>query len=262
MTFNKENKELKELEQYIVKYPDNEMIDATISTLRQYVPEKRRKSMIKYDRFTTFLKQAKPQIQFIHPMYWIVSIVLFALGYLITNQLESDPTLTLIIIAPLPFIFGLVEVFRGRDSHLIEMELTCKFSAFEVILTRLLIISVFNFGLTLMLTFVMSTSTTQDNLFKMLLIWLGPLTLFITLALFLSTRFRGVQFVPIFLSIWVMFTLLLVSDISWQEKLITFDLSFHLTLLMIGIVLVSLQVRSVINKFVRYQEGEIFETSY
>ena len=58
-----------------------------------------------------------------------------------------------------------------------------------------------------------------------------------------------------------MFTLLLVSDISWQEKLITFDLSFHLAVLIIGSVLVSLQVRGLIDKFVRYQEGEIFETS-
>lgn len=262
MTFSKEDKELNQLEQYIVKYPDNEMIDATISTLRQYVPEKRKKSLARKERFIEFIKQAKSQIQFIHPMYWIMSISLFALGYLVTTQFASNPTLMLIIIAPLPFVFGLVEVFRGRDSHLIEMELACKFSGFEIILTRLLIVSLFNFGLTLMLTFVMSTSTSQDSLFEMLLVWLGPFTLFITVALFLSTRFRGIQFLPIFLSIWLLFTLLLVSDIRWQDKIITFDLSFHLTLLIIGIVLVSLQVRSLINKFGRYQEGDIFETSY
>lgn len=260
MTYNKEDEDLKQLEQYIVKYPDNQMIDATINLLRQYVPKK--KSAAKKDLLIEFIKQAKSQVQFIHPLYWIMSIILFALGHLVTSQLESNPTLTLIILAPLPFIFGLVEVFRGRDTNLMEMELACKFSAFEVILTRLLIISVFNFGLTLILTAVMFTSTEQESLIEMLLSWLGPFTLFITVALFLSTHFRGVQFVPIFLSIWLIFTLLLVSDIRWQEKLVTFDPFFHLILLIIGIVLVSLQVRSLITKFNRYQEGGIFETSY
>lgn len=266
MTYNKEDdifseQELNQLEQYLVKYPDDQMIDATIDTLRQYVPEKRTARIVPFDRLSGFFKQAKNEVRFIHPLFWIMSMSLYVLGFFVTNQLKYNPLLVLIVLAPLPFVFGLLEVFRGRDANLLEMELACKFSGFEIILTRLLIVSLFNFSLTFLITILFS-SVQDASFIEMLLVWFGPFTLFISVALFLSIHFRGAFFVPIFLSIWLIFCLLLVSDSTWTEKFLTFDLSFHLILVISGIGLVSLQMKNLFNIFNRYQEVGIIETRY
>lgn len=268
MTLNKEDetlldrKELEQLDHYLVKYPDEQMIRATIDTLRPYVPQKSEASPSKVTRFLEIFKRMKIEVRFIHPIFWIMSIALFVLGYLVTSQLDYNPTLVLIILAPLPFIFGLIEVFRGRDANLIEMELACKFSAFEVILTRLLIVSLFNFGLVLVLALTLATANQQVNLFEMLVVWFGPFTFFIAIALFLSIKFRGVLFVPIFLSIWIIFSLSIVSENVWQERLLTFNVPFHLMLIAVGSSLAIIQMRSLFKQFDRYQEVGTIETSY
>lgn len=268
MTANKEDdmlfdeNELNQLNQYLVKYPDDQMIDQTIDTLRQYVPEKKKRSTFNVGRIKEWIKRAKVEVQFIRPLFWIMSILLFVFGFIITKQLQNNPILTLIIIGPLPFIFGLLEVFRGRDANLLEMELACKLSAFEIILTRLLIVSIFNFSLTLLSTIALSGYNQQENLIEMLLIWLGPFTLFVAGALFLSIRFRGAIFMPMFLSIWIIFSLSLISDGTWSEKLLTFDLPFHLTLIVVGLLLAGLQLKYLNVKFDWYKEDGIIGTSY
>jgi hypothetical protein len=108
----------KELNHYLVKYPDEHKIDATIDTLRQYVPNKQNQSMYPLERLWTLIKHSGTELSLISKSYWIASTILFILGYLITIYGAYNPILTLVILAPVPFIFGLLEEFAHGPEHM------------------------------------------------------------------------------------------------------------------------------------------------
>ncbi|ADU29481.1 hypothetical protein [Evansella cellulosilytica] len=251
-----------ELDHYLVKYPDDSMLDETIDTLRQYVPIKQKKSIYYRDRFMTLIKRAKLEAFYIHPMYWTISVFLFVIGYVFTTYSAHNPLLTLIILAPLPFIFGLVEVFRGRESGVLEMEMACKFSVYEIILSRLLLIGVFNLTLTVLLTLSLAPYIQTASLFEVVVIWFAPFTIFVSLALWLSMRFRGAVFVMAFLSMWGIFSLVLASNSMWAERILTVHLPFHLLFTGVGLCLFMLQVRKLFNKYGKNEEVGIIEARY
>src|SRR5690625_4424228 len=111
-----ENEELKqELERYLVKYPDDEKINETIHSLRHYVPEQKQVTSGIFEWFTELIKHVGREVAVMSKLYFLLSIVLFIVGYVITLYNSYNPTLVLMTLAPLPFAFGLLEVFKGRD---------------------------------------------------------------------------------------------------------------------------------------------------
>src|SRR5699024_10598864 len=110
--------------------------------------------------------------------------------------------LLLTIITPLPFIFGLFEVFKGRESGVLELEMACKYSAYQVMLSRLLLISLYNIGLSLGLSLITSLKLAIP-IWEIILIWFAPFTVFAAICLWLSARFRNTSFTVLLISCWV-----------------------------------------------------------
>ncbi|MFA9560446.1 hypothetical protein ACERII_24405 [Evansella sp. AB-rgal1] len=251
----------KELSHYLVKFPDEHKIDATIDTLRQYVPDRKTQSPSVMERLVTIIQRAGTEITIVSKSYWIASTILFFLGYLIANQPNNDPLLTVIFLAPLPFIFGLLEVFKGRENGLLEMELACKFSAHEIILSRLFLIGVYNVTLNTVLTISISPVTGRP-LVEMLLTWFTPFTFFVAIALWLSAKFKGQVFVTTFLGLWLVLTVLVLSNNHWMEAFLNPSPVLHLIFLGIGILLNGIQIRQLIKKYVTYEGGARVEVNY
>ncbi|OIJ21295.1 hypothetical protein BKP45_00485 [Anaerobacillus alkalidiazotrophicus] len=250
-----------ELSYYLVKFPDEHKIDATIETLRQYVPDRKRQSPSVMERLVVIIKRAGTEITLVSKTYWIASTILFLLGYFIANQPNNDPLLTVVFLAPLPFIFGLLEVFKGREHGLLEMELSCKFSAHEIILSRLFLIGVYNVTLNTVLTLSIS-SVTGRPLVEMLLKWFTPFTFFVAIALWLSMKFKGQVFVTTFLTLWLVLTVLVLSNNHWVAAFLNASLVLHLVFLGLGILLIGLQVRQLIKNYAIYEGGARFEVNY
>jgi hypothetical protein len=251
-----------ELNQYLVKYPDEHHVNATIDTLRQYVPEKSKQTVSHLERFVTLIKRSGTEITLINPSYWIISSLLFIVGYLITSQSAYHPLLTLLILAPLPFVLGLIEVFKGREQGVLEMEMTCKFSAHEIMLSRLFLIGVFNVTLNTMLMISFVPLFDAVSIWQMLMTWFTPLTIFAAIALSLSMKFRGVVFVTIFLVLWSGFCIFTISNQVWIQTLLNLSISFHLLFSCLGIVLLALQVKQLMKKYSSYEGVETVEVSY
>lgn len=252
----------KGLNQYLVKYPDEQMINATIDTLRQYVPNKKKQSRKNNDRFLMLMKHTGMEFSLISKWYWLASTILFVLGYLITINTASNPLLTLVILAPVPFILGLVEVFKGREQGLLEMEMACKFSAYEIMLSRLLLISLFNITLNTLLTFGFNPLLDSTTMMEMLLVWFTPLTIFSAISLWLSMMFRGVMFVMTFASIWVFFSILVVSNPAWRDFILNMHIALHFLFVGIGITMFAFQIKRLIKKYSSYEGAETIEVSH
>lgn len=252
----------KELNQYLVKYPDEHHVEATIDTLRQYVPEKTKKTVSLFDRFVTLIKRSATEVTLINPAYWIISSLLFILGYFITSHNPYQPLLTLLLLAPLPFVLGLIEVFKGREQGVLEMEMTCKFSAHEIMLSRLFLIGVFNVTLNTLLMISFVPLIDAVSIWQMLMTWFTPLTIFAAIALSLSMKFRGAVFVTTFIVLWIAFCILIISNQAWTHMLLNLRISFHLLFSGLGIALLAIQVKQLMKKYSSYEGVETVEVSY
>lgn len=242
-----------EMNQFLVKYPDEDQIDATIDTLRQYVPDKKKQFMNPFERFWNLLKHSGTELSLISKSYWVASTILFILGYLITNYGAYNPLLTLVILSPVPFIFGLIEVFKGREQGLLEMEMACKFSAHEIMLSRLLLIGVFNITLNTMLTVGFAPMLDSISMLEMLFVWLTPFTMFTAVALWLGMKFRGTVFVTTFVSLWVLFSTWVVSHPVWGDFILNMHIVLHPLFMGIGIIMFVLQMKRLVQKYSFYE---------
>lgn len=252
----------RELQQYLVKYPNEQKIDLTIDTLRQYVPHKKNNSVMIKERLFTLMKRTTTEITMIRKTYWLISAILFILGYIIINGTDYDPLLILIVFAPIPFTFGLIEVFRGRDSGLLEMEMACKHSAYEIMLARLLVIGIYNITFNTILTVSVVPMIDSISMWRMLLLWFTPFIIFAAISLWLSMKFRGAVFISFIGSMWLLISILFISRPSWINIMIHMNFIVYLLLIAIGMILFTLQIKQLIIKYSSFEGVDAVEVSY
>ncbi|MCK0472260.1 hypothetical protein [Halalkalibacter sp. APA_J-10(15)] len=260
--FDKFKKLQDELDCYIVKFPNDEMIESTVDSLRQYVPQKETQASSKIEKMRALVSRAGREIAFIHKGFWAISCFLLFIGYYISNVTMTNPLFILILLAPLPFALGLLEVFRARDKGLLEMEMACKHSVYEVVLSRLFIISVYNIILMVGVTILVMPNLPHYSLWEVSLTWMTPFTWFVALALFISVHVRGLVFVPLFMALWAMFSFLLFSQHSWVEVITHVNLVLHVVFLLVGATLCVIQLKRTVRKYSSYERVGIGEASF
>ncbi|GAE29604.1 hypothetical protein [Halalkalibacter hemicellulosilyticus] len=251
-----------ELDCYIVKFPNDDMIEATVDSLRQYVPQKEAQSVSKMEKMRALISRAGKEITFIHKGFWVISCVLVLIGSYISNVAMANPLYILILLAPLPFALGLLEVFRARDKGLVEMEMACKHSVYEVILSRLFIISVYNILLMVGVTILAMPNLSHYSIWEVTLTWMTPFTWFVALALLISVHVRGAVFAPLFMTLWAMFSLFLFSQHSWVEMITHVNLVLHVVFLLVGVTLCMIQLKRMIRKYSSYERVGVGEASF
>lgn len=247
---------LKELEHYVVPFPSEEEIGAVVDRLRCYVPdikEQQRKQTQKKpfrtmgnmpgsmaDRMLKAWSQAGlkiirtlaiagREISFIDDTYWIVTLGLFVAGIL-TLWFGDSPTMTgnnpyrlVILYSPVPFVLGMLELLRGRDEEVLELELSCKSTITEVLLSRLIIICIYNILLNLLLSAILAAFGSHLELARMTMLWLTPFTLVAGISLLAASRMRGGYLVTIFSAIWMIIAMSLLSQKAVMERIEQLD---------------------------------------
>ncbi|MDQ0253559.1 hypothetical protein J2S74_000931 [Evansella vedderi] len=208
------------------------------------------------------MKRSTEEVSVVSKSYWITSMVLFLVGYFLTNYGAYNPLFTLVLLAPIPFIFGLLEVFKGREQGLLEMEMACKFSAHEIILARLFLVGMYNITLNSLLAVSFVPLVDSTTIWEMFLIWFTPFTIFAALALALSMRFRGTVFVTTFFSLWLIFIGLLLNHHAWTAHFFNANTVMYFLLMGVGMLLLAIQVRMLIRKYSTYEEGRTLEANY
>lgn len=256
MLRKKEELALKEqLQSFQVPAPDEDKINETLQKLQGYLPLEKRTRL---NSFSQIVKHAWEEVRLIRSYYWMISFTLFIVGYLLTITAQLDPLPMLIILAPFPFVLGVIEVFRGREEGILELEMACRFSAYEIILSRLLIISVYNIGLSLVLTLVYSPLLSKA-LWKMILLWSAPLLLFAVIALSLSMRFRGHAFVVTVITFWVVFSGFVLFNEGLMISYFKVNPILQMAIIGLGIILLLIQIKRLTNNYRTLEGTEVYE---
>lgn len=248
------------LHKYLVKYPDDHQINKTIDALRSYVPEKQKTKTPTYEQLYGLLKQMATEISIVNKSYWLISLFLYVIGYFIATYTAHNYLLMLIIITPLPFIFGLFEVFKSRESGVLELEMACKFSAYQIMLSRLLLVSLYNIGLSLVLILLVSKNL-AISVWGILFIWLAPFTIFAAMTLWISMQFKHVSFIVLVIASWIVFSASILVYEPLANLLIDRSMIKQVFLMILGVSLCYQQIKSLKIKYVYFDGVDSIETS-
>lgn len=110
---------------------------------------------------------------------------------------------TIMLLAPIPTIVGVLEMMKSKSSGMMELELSLKYSWQELILARMLVVGGFNVGIDLVFMLGISLMMPQVWLGKLLLFWLTPFTVLMAVSLVIVSRFRKLHVVTATLVCWI-----------------------------------------------------------
>jgi hypothetical protein len=173
------------LEHYTIEYPSEQEISRTIEVLRAHVPRKR-KPVVSY------LSQLREMLTLtFNPAFILLSLVAYAAGMGIMVYGEKNPYLILLVLAPTPFLLGLFELIKGRERKMWELEQACKYSAQQLFLAKLTIVSFVSIGFNLLFSILIEASVENILFWKLTVSWVAPLCIVSSSSLYLSLKFRG-----------------------------------------------------------------------
>ncbi|MBU3092638.1 hypothetical protein KPL35_11185 [Clostridium sp. CF011] len=245
------------MQNYTIELPGEEEIDATIEVLRQYVPIKNER----FKKFCHIIRMAAGEITFISKIYWVFCTAIFIIGYFISiNQI--DPYITIMALAPLPSILGIVEVFKGRDSGVLEIELSCKISAIEIMLSRILVIGIYSIFMNTALSVVLYMFRSNIDLWKLSVLWLTPLTLVSGVSLWIAMKIKGDYAVAAIVSIWSMVILYMCIDKKFVNTIMQLDTVAYMVILSISTLMLVLQLKALQSRYNNiFERGNQIEIS-
>ena len=246
----KSENEFKDIERYMnsyfVEFPEEEDIDNTINILRTYVPPKVKKTNKRFSRFKSLLNGALSEIEFMSKMYWVGSLLLFIIAYVFITVHDKNPYILVVSIAPMPFVLGLIDVFRGREEGVWEVEAACKISVQEIVISRLFLISIYNVLLNLIFTALLSifTNILKDiSIIKLTLLWSAPFCIVSGIALCIAVKIRDKYISMWVISVYIVSMVSVLSDKRVLNKLIVVNDFIYLGIALVGILIAGFQLK-------------------
>ncbi|UVI28380.1 hypothetical protein [Paenibacillus spongiae] len=235
--------------QYEVEYPDSAEIDRTVEALRLHMHASAGEQRGLGERLKRLLRLAASEVTLMSPFYWLMSTVLYLAGFMMIG-LESKltPEFALFTLAPMPFILGLVDIFRSRDQRMLELEMSCTFNAASVMLAKILIIGVYNIALNSLCSLWFIRITEQMDVMDITLLWMTPFSVISGLSLLAAIRLRGSTAVSFMIAIWFSFCLIVIINPSLMRRILTMPAAIYLLLIMLGAMLIVMQLYRLLYK--------------
>lgn len=228
------------LQQYHVPYPDEDEINRTVEVLRTYVPSK--KSQIHYTNMKELLYSTAICMNFTSISFWVISALIYGVGLILTLNTPIEAYKTILILAPLPFVFSLLEAFRGREEGVLELELSCRISPQELIVSRVLVAGGYNTILNVGLSMAFLLIRPSVMFGRITLFWLLPMLLTGSVALWLCSRIKSVYAVPATLSFWLVCASAIAIQEQMFETLLNLKCWIWIALLLVGIGLFAKEI--------------------
>jgi hypothetical protein len=148
------------------------------------------------------LRLAQMQISLVDSAFWWVSALLLGLGTALVLASGGVLAGLFALVSPLLAVAGTAYIFRPEAHSLREFELLSAISPLELLYTRLLLILLYNIGLALTLILLAWSQDTQLVLWRLLLIWLGPMIGLTGVALYSLLRWRVLVGVLLPMGLW------------------------------------------------------------
>lgn len=244
------------LRQYRVPYPDEEEIGRTVESLRMYVPSKKRRRHA--EKLKRLLYDTAVCMNFTHVSFWVISVLIYAAGCALSLGTPLDAYKMVFLLAPLPFVFSLLEAFRGREEGVVELELVCRITPQEILVSKILVVGLYNVFLNLSLSLILFFEKPSVALWKITLSWLLPMLLTGSAALWLCSKIKSVYAVPITLSCWLAVT----AAVTVQERVFSLFLNMNgwcfAALLLVGVALWAKGIFTLKDRYYFVREAAIW----
>ncbi|MFC9712384.1 hypothetical protein ACFTRD_30115 [Paenibacillus sp. NPDC056933] len=244
------------LNEYAVDFPSETEIDRTIRALDAHMPDQVSvRTKQSYGRLMRELFQlVRGEVVVFHKSYWLVCSLLLLLGFWLGTHSKIDPYMSGLVLVPVPFVLGLLEVFKGRDQGLMEIELTCKITAQQLMLTRLIVVLAGNMAFVFLLMLVMSGGTGSPISWSTIGLWYAQLMIAAGASLWLAMHVRGGTAVSIFLTLWFGLIWLALSNPQFVALFQSIQPSVHIAITLCGVILLISQIYQMARKYTSQTE--------
>ncbi|APH15793.1 putative membrane protein [Clostridium sporogenes] len=230
----------KEMEQFIdvfndysVEYPTQNEIDQCIENLRVYVPKK--KSLLQV--FEKLLSRGQIEISYINKLYWIISILVFLITFKLATDMSINPYKVITLISPIPLLLGFIEIFKGKENNMLELELSFKISGKEIIISRIIIIGIFNIILNTAMSVLFFKTGLDIQLLKINIFWMVPFVWVNLIAFTIAKNFRGGYVSLGVISFWILLVSILFKSKYFIERIMYIDTGIYIAMAIAGIYL-------------------------
>jgi hypothetical protein len=230
------------LQEYRVPYPDENRIDHTVETLRQYVPSRKSSIQFHFESLKRLMKNAVISMNFMGVSYWVITFLVYAVGYIVTVYAYCNPYKLVLFLSPFPVLLGMIEAFRGREENVTELELACKITPQEILISKILVICVYNIVLNMILSLLLYSWQPFVALWRITMLWLVPMVLAGGFALWFCSKFKGRQAILLSVSCWVLASLILTEQAQTFAKILTLSMWYFIAILCIGVALFAAQL--------------------
>lgn len=197
------------LDSYVVKKVDEEKIDLTIETLRNYMPKNSSENLVVnkniylLNKIRTNMELMKIQFMLFNKIYIIASLILTLGGLIGAIKYNLNPYVSSYTIAPIPVLLGLVEILRGKEEGVWELELSYKYSFREIIFAKLTIIGITSIAISLFMSFILANTYSEVNLLKLINTSLIPICFISIISLVTASIYRSMNSIALSTGIWI-----------------------------------------------------------
>jgi hypothetical protein len=206
-----------QLNSHDVPEPDSTRL---LTTLKSFLTEQHEVEKVwepERRGFRDWLRLAWSQTTLLETPFWWSSLLLTLIGVLLGMSYGSAmATLCLVVISPLVAVTGVAYLFRPATRVLWELEQLSRVQPLELLYARLALILTLNLTLAAVLLVVVWTQGLQLVLWRLLLIWFGPMIGLTGIALFCSVRWNTLAGVIAPMVTWGLLVL-----VGWRDTVIT-----------------------------------------
>ncbi len=246
-----------ELESYSVEFPTQAEIQETIHAVQAYVPAK--KSTHYYKRLTSLISHSLTEVPFFRTSFWMMSLFLFVIGIFVAFSVHEESLFFyLFFLMPVPFMVGLLEVLKGRDDNVIEIEMSCKFSIAEILLSRLMVIGVYNVLFNTIISVIISTRMNMP-VWNLILMWFIPFTIAAGFILWLTMKMRSMYATLVSLSIWIVLNVIMMNYPQLANIFVGLSALTYALILCSGILFLARQTYQFLHNDFLNEERGIFQ---
>jgi hypothetical protein len=245
--------EMRQLENLLTRYNTppvpHQQIDRTVEILRQYVPKKQVLWERKAERLADILSTARQDIPFFSWGYWLTCLIFYAMGGCwIIAAVDANAHTIMFLMAPIPFILGLLELFKGRDAGMTEIEMSCKLSIHEVILARMVVIGAYSILLNTLLSVFIYYLQLGGPFWQLTLFWLTPFTSISAMALYIVQKVRSGYAVAFFLATWAAIVLIMHTT-GFADILQTVNAAAYLLITFFSAIILIYETHRMTDKY-------------
>ncbi len=155
------------------------------------------------------------------PFWWSSALVTLMGIVLSVGVGGAEATLCLVVLSPLIAITGVAYLFRPATRSLWEFEQLSQIQPLEFLYTRLALILALTGMIATILLLVIWTEGVQIVLWRLLLIWFGPMMGVVGIALFCAVRWNHFAGVIAPMLLWGLLIL-----VGWRDTVLATDINF------------------------------------